>query len=390
MADRHWRMVFAGRSLSGGWPDVYHEITGRPASEAVLFQSGTPNPATKLVRRLRALARIARGDGEVRRIVAARDIDAVNASDHPAVRRFRSSFRAMMSGWGLRIGHGWGSATEFASPTWSMSPQIPLGMIASYARTDLDAIERREAAARRDRRRVLRQVRRELGDDGGRLARFEDALAYAVWTACVMEDHNHLMDQSSAGVLREAVDLVGRGLVRAGRIDEPDDVLHLSLEELRSADGDLRGIVASHRKEWAAQAGLDAPEILGAAPTGAPSFMHDQGEGLDGDVLRGVAASPGRYTGRARVRMPSPEPPDVEEGDVLVAVDAGPAWTPVFAILGAVVLDKGAAWQHAGVMAREFGIPAVTGTKEGTTTIADGRTITVDGAQGVVELGTEA
>ena len=47
----------------------------------------------------------------------------------------------------------------------------------------------------------------------------------------------------------------------------------------------------------------------------------------------------------------------------------------------------GAAWQHAAVMAREFGIPAVTGTKDGTSVIEDGQTITVDGDVGVVELG---
>jgi pyruvate,water dikinase len=84
--------------------------------------------------------------------------------------------------------------------------------------------------------------------------------------------------------------------------------------------------------------------------------------------------------------MPSPIPPDVEDGDIMIAVDAGPDWTPLFAILGAVVLDKGAAWQHAAVMAREFGIPAVTGTKDGTSVIKEGATITVDGDAGVVQL----
>jgi pyruvate,water dikinase len=50
------------------------------------------------------------------------------------------------------------------------------------------------------------------------------------------------------------------------------------------------------------------------------------------------------------------------------------------------VLDKGNAMQHAAIMAREFGIPAVTGTIEGTSAIAEGQVITVDGDRGIVQL----
>jgi pyruvate,water dikinase len=114
--------------------------------------------------------------------------------------------------------------------------------------------------------------------------------------------------------------------------------------------------------------------------------LEDKGEGLDGHVLRGVAASAGRYTGRARVAAKTVEPPDVADGDILVAADAGPAWTPIFPVLGAVVLDSGAGFQHAAVMARELGIPAVLGCRDATSAITDGQTITVDGDAGVVEL----
>lgn len=133
---------------------------------------------------------------------------------------------------------------------------------------------------------------------------------------------------------------------------------------------------------------MEPPRTLGAEPEpGKRPWWDEEGGGLDGAVLRGLSASRGRYTGRARVAASTPEPPDVEQGDVLVASDAGPAWTPVFPLLGAVVLDKGATFQHAAVMAREYGIPAVLGTKEATSTIADGQTVTVDGTEGTVELG---
>ena len=108
--------------------------------------------------------------------------------------------------------------------------------------------------------------------------------------------------------------------------------------------------------------------------------------GLDGDVLRGVGASRGRHTGRARVFDMQGDLPDVERGDILVARNAGQDWTPILSLLGGIVLDEGAAYQHAALVAREYRVPCVIQTREGTTAITDGQRITIDGTAGLVEL----
>ena len=82
----------------------------------------------------------------------------------------------------------------------------------------------------------------------------------------------------------------------------------------------------------------------------------------------------------------SPTPPKVQQGDILVAFNAGPAWTPIFPMLGGLVLDAGAVFQHAALVAREYGIPAVIMTKDATSVILDGQSITLDADQGIVEL----
>jgi pyruvate,water dikinase len=71
---------------------------------------------------------------------------------------------------------------------------------------------------------------------------------------------------------------------------------------------------------------------------------------------------------------------------VLVASQVGSAWTPIFPLLGALVIDGGAVFAHASVVAREYKIPAVVMTREATKVIADGQVVTVDGTEGVVEL----
>jgi pyruvate,water dikinase len=77
--------------------------------------------------------------------------------------------------------------------------------------------------------------------------------------------------------------------------------------------------------------------------------------------------------------------PGAAPGDVLVAVNAGPLWTPVFPLLSGIVLDAGSPADHAAITAREFGIPAVYATRNATLRIPDGAWVTVDGENGLVQ-----
>ena len=103
-------------------------------------------------------------------------------------------------------------------------------------------------------------------------------------------------------------------------------------------------------------------------------------------LIRGTAASRGRVTGNAHIAAATPELPKVKKGDILVAPNAGPSWTPVFPLIAGLVLDEGAVFQHAVLVAREYRVPVVIMTREATKEIRDGQTITVDGDEGIVEL----
>jgi rifampicin phosphotransferase len=50
----------------------------------------------------------------------------------------------------------------------------------------------------------------------------------------------------------------------------------------------------------------------------------------------------------------------------------------------AVVVDSGGIASHAAIVAREYGIPAIMGTGNGTTVLRDGQLVTVDGDSGQV------
>ena len=103
-------------------------------------------------------------------------------------------------------------------------------------------------------------------------------------------------------------------------------------------------------------------------------------------TLRGVAASPGKARGRARVVTTAEELHEVETGDILVCRITAPSWAPVFSKIAAAVSDVGGIMAHTAIVSREYGLPAVVGTGFGTQRIATGQLVEVDGDSGVVRI----
>jgi pyruvate,water dikinase len=103
-------------------------------------------------------------------------------------------------------------------------------------------------------------------------------------------------------------------------------------------------------------------------------------------MVAGLAASPGRYEGWARVVRQPDDFRKLRKGDVLVAPTTSPAYNVILPMIGAVVTDRGGALSHCAIVAREFGIPAVVGTDQATSRIPDGARILVDGDRGFVAV----
>jgi len=105
-------------------------------------------------------------------------------------------------------------------------------------------------------------------------------------------------------------------------------------------------------------------------------------------LVRGLGASGGVYEGPAR-RVAGPAEFDrIEHGDVLVTEATSEAFNILLPLLGGIVTDNGGLLSHAAIVAREYGIPGVVGTREATGLIPDGARVRVNGDTGeVVVLG---
>jgi len=105
-----------------------------------------------------------------------------------------------------------------------------------------------------------------------------------------------------------------------------------------------------------------------------------------GDILVGVAGSPGTVTGTAKVILDPTDPFALEPGDILVAPLTDPSWTPLFMTAGAVVVDVGGQRSHAVIVSRELGLPCVISVTDGTKKIPNGSQIEVNGSTGEVTI----
>jgi rifampicin phosphotransferase len=200
-----------------------------------------------------------------------------------------------------------------------------------------------------------------------------------------LREDTHFHGTRVLPVLRAAVLEMGRRLADAGVLRDADDVLHLRLQELEGlADPATLAPADAERIRAAARTRSARRAELAGVPLIAPADLFPDRVSRGDALVSGTPASGGRATGPVRVVRESAEFGTLCSGEVLVCPYTNPAWTPLFQRAAAVVVDTGGAGSHAAIVAREYGIPAVMGTGNGTSVLADGQVVTVDGDTGVV------
>jgi pyruvate,water dikinase len=104
--------------------------------------------------------------------------------------------------------------------------------------------------------------------------------------------------------------------------------------------------------------------------------------------LIGQPAGPGISKGEARVIQQHSDLSNFKYGEVLVCDAVDPNMTFVVPLASAVVERRGGMLIHGAIIAREYGLPCVTGIPDATALIRTGDDITVDGFLGIVTVGS--
>ena len=329
----------------------------------------------------RALEKLA---GQVRANPALRD--AFNQLEPPTLRRrldedpeftgFRQALDGFLAEYGQRETL---SPLVISAPSWSEDPALALGVI-KVLMEERAQTRATTPAAEAERRlldhRLLRSPRRRAA-----VQRMVDAARAG--TAFREDSHFHAM--RAIPILRRTLLEAGRRLAAGGVLADAVDVFHLRLEELEAVTDpdDLTAVEADRLRTAARDRATRRAELAGVPMLSAASLLDPAAADEDA-LVTGIGASRGRASGPVQIIREPAEFGSMRSGDVLVCPYTNPAWTPLFQRAAAVVVDSGGVGSHAAIVAREYGIPAVMGTVTGTTVLADGQLITVDGDAGRV------
>src|SRR6476661_2804736 len=394
----HWMLNFAQLSATLNLRAVMEKHRGR-VDEPLLgrLQNSATDRNWDSIEALWRMKNEVRDDPGLRGAFEAATADDVAASLR-ATERGRRFIAERMEPYQREFGWHAVWSHEFIFPTVREHMEPALELVRGYLTSDYDypsAID----AMRRD----IEAASDEILDglDGEALEAMRAANAVNLRMAPLTPDHHFYIDQGANAHVRLVLLAIGRKLLEAGRLDQPDDVVFLRYYELRALIGDAaavdaRGIVAQRRAEREAAAKVSPRDWVGTVTPsqlafpylvnwGYPERFHRQ-QSADEGTIEGIAGSPGSVEGTARVVMSVEEFDEVRDGDILVCQMTNPAWVVLFTKIVGLVTDTGGTTSHPAVLSREFGIPAVIGTSIATKRIRTGDRIRVDGSTGVVEV----
>jgi phosphohistidine swiveling domain-containing protein len=365
------------------WADDTHGI----ATE-MLLTAEEDNRTVSVNRELEALAAHARALPALAALFAAGG--RVAREDCAAVAG-SGQFIAALDAFLVKHGHR-GTTRELHMPRWMDDPSLVLGLVTAYVNSP-HAHGAKQLAPQREDAGVAEWLRRIRGSHAllgvARAWWAQRLLQLARAYIGYRENQRYALDFILTEMRHLMLDVAAR-LVRAGLLAHADDIFFLEWDEVQrlwarrqSPGAGERIDVGTRREEFLRDAAsLPADWIIDGVEYGGGT------QALEGDGSRmiGTGASAGKFTGRARVVHSPQELGHVREGEVMIAPNTDPGWTPVFPLIKGLVLETGGMLSHGAIVAREYGIPAVTGVARACSRIKDGDLVEVDGGSGVIRI----
>ena len=310
-----------------------------------------------------------------------------------------------------------GSGFYHSDKIWIENHEVPIGYITDYiAKVKQGAdLDRPVAALQAERDRVVSEYRDLLDSDDDR-ATFDAKLGLSRTVFPYVENHNFYVEHWAHSVLWRKMRDLGGVLAAAGFSPRPTMSSCSAGPSCPTCSGTStpRGPSGPRPRALVLAGGGRAPprhppgaEVLvgppgaGRAAGGRHRAVHDHAVGDHVRLRRRMAQRRrGRHRGRPervaaspaswRARPGSSSPPTRSARSRTARSSSHRSrprqWAPIFGKIKATVTDVGGMMSHAAIVCREYGLPAVTGTAFGTTTIKTGQLLRVDGNTGKVTI----
>ena len=398
MITQHMRFTASAVLPVGDFLAHVGDWTGLPPSELLGLMRGSAEVSSGGSYEMERLKKAFEQDGAARELLASDD-EAARLIDR--LRSLGGESGEAVRGYLDLVGHRLIDGFDIAEPSALELPDALLRALRVSVSGETRASSDLEARIAEVRVQVPAQHR----------AQFDDLLGEARLTYRLRDERGVYSDVWASGLMRRAALAAGRRVAARGRIGAPMHMLDAGLDEmcaLVAGNGGPSADELARRAAFrAAHTAKDVPAVLGppappppdltALPPAIGRLMRATFVALghlfgssevqnEDKVFYGLAASKGVYEGPARrVSRPS-EFGRINRGDVLVTESTTEAFNILLPLLGGIVTDNGGLLSHAAIVAREYGIPGVVGTREATERITDGMRVRVDGDAGEVTV----
>lgn len=386
LLNRHYVVSTAAGEMSVRLAGLIAAGGGDP-NAIVGLCSGLGNvESSKPALRLYDLGQVARKYASVRKVIedgdAADVLAALAAPPDKGWEAFADEFDEFIHRYGFRV-------QGEADPTvadWGEDPTFVISQVRSMMAlkpSESPAAHQKSAAAARAK--LEKAVRAALPAELRPL--YDEALVQAQrFTA--MRELTKAVWVLGTRRMRPPLLAVADGLVAAGQLQQPDDMLYLTYREVDTLVkgkpvADLKAAITRRKRQRVQAEDYTLPD----AWVGAPSPTK-RAKVVDTTSLAGLGVSAGVAVGPARLILNTEAAfeREIVSGDILVAPFTDTPWTPLFIPAAAVVVETGGMLSHAATVAREFGIPCVVLVHDATRIIHEGDTVEVDGAAGTVRI----
>lgn len=316
-------------------------------------------------------------------------LSTLRDSDDESAIAFLAKFDEFTYEFGSRAPNEW----DIRSDCWETKPEMALVLIDQMRQSDnsSDPVAILEANMRK-REALTSEIAARFEDEEKRqtfLAAAAATARFMPWrertkTACIRISNE----------MRVALFELGRRMVERGIIKDHRDITMLLDEELDdfvSTPDRYSDEIAQRAAAYLALFELEPPFYLTEpvplsqwkrkADVAAAAVKLESGE-----TIQGTPGAPGVARGIARIVNDPFEIGNFEPGDILIAPQTDPAWTPLFVPAAAVVVNVGALITHAVIISRELGLPCVVSAADATLRIKDGDLIEVNGDTGLVTI----
>ena len=302
---------------------------------------------------------------------------------------FSEAFAAFLYNHGSRGPNEW----DIGAHTYETNPELALSMLNAMRQQDDSADPELAIHRNSEIRENLRTEFTEIfsGNEEASAMFAAGMQAGEVWLAARERQKSTIVKPIQE--IRLCFRELGSRLVADGTLEDTDLIFMLledELDDFISNPASFSEQLTARRRDFTELFDLIPPFIVNTecAPLSAwPKRSTQEIAKVNvGDELTGVACSPGVIEGIARVILDPNDSLSLQPGDILVTQNTDPAWTPLFLVAGAVVVNVGAIASHASIVSRELGIPCVASVSDASLRIPDGSKITVDGSAGTIVI----